>query len=182
MVTMYWVTLATFFCFWFTCSATVKLLYFFCYFQTELLYTLFDMPGLNRKEKVLWENCGTQTAKLNLNRHKKRCSSETLISPSCTQFSTKSRAEKSYHFVKKRSKSTVRFVRKRKFCDKDIHRFYLLREHIRNEHGAQRISTAQIVYVTQLNGAVDDNSLKEDLETCKHFLVNSEMMNGTHRF
>ena len=30
-------------------------------------------------------------------------------------------------------------------------------------------------------GDVDDNSLKEELKTCKQFLVDSEMENGRHR-
>ena len=30
-------------------------------------------------------------------------------------------------------------------------------------------------------GDVDGNSLKEELETCKHFLVDSELENGRHR-
>ena len=30
-------------------------------------------------------------------------------------------------------------------------------------------------------GDVDDNSLKEELETCKHFMVDSEMNNGRRR-
>ena len=30
-------------------------------------------------------------------------------------------------------------------------------------------------------GAVDDESLREDLESCKHFLTDTEMENGRHR-
>ena len=56
-----------------------------------------------------------------------------------------------------------------------------MREHKRKEHGAQRGSGAQSVDVAQLMGDVYDNSLKEELETCKHFLVDSEMENGRHR-
>ena len=32
-----------------------------------------------------------------------------------------------------------------------------------------------------LKGDVDDNSLREELETCKRFLVDSEMENGRER-
>ena len=48
--------------------------------------------------------------------------------------------------------------------EKDLHSFYLLREHKRKEHGAQRSSDAQTVDVTQLTRDVD-NSLKKELET-----------------
>ena len=30
-------------------------------------------------------------------------------------------------------------------------------------------------------GAVDDQSLREELESCKHFLTDTEMENGRHR-
>ena len=56
-----------------------------------------------------------------------------------------------------------------KKIDKDFHSFYLLREHKRKEHGAQRGSSAQNADVTQRMGDVDDNGLKENLETCKLF-------------
>ena len=42
-------------------------------------------------------------------------------------------------------------------------------ENISGRNMEQRGSGAQNVDVTQLMGAVDDNSLKEGLETCKHF-------------
>ena len=45
----------------------------------------------------------------------------------------------------------------------------------------QRGSGHQSVDVAQLMGDVDDNSLKEELETSKHFLVDSEMGNRRHR-
>ena len=49
------------------------------------------------------------------------------------------------------------------------------------ENGVQRGSRAQSAGVAQLLGVVDDNSLKEELETCKHFLVDSQTENGRHR-
>ena len=35
--------------------------------------------------------------------------------------------------------------------------------------------------MTQLVGEVDDETLKEELETCRHFVVDSEVENGGHR-
>ena len=35
--------------------------------------------------------------------------------------------------------------------------------------------------VTQFVGEIDDDGLKEELGTCKQFLVDSEMENGRHR-
>ena len=58
------------------------------------------------------------------------------------------------------SKATAKCFRKCKICDKNLHKFYLLREYKRKEHGVQRGSRAKIVDVTQLMGDVDDSSLK----------------------
>ena len=85
-----------------------------------------------------------------------------------------------YHNAKKQSKATARVFHKFKICDKDFQNLYILREHKRKEHGAQRDSGAQIVDFAHVVGDIDDNSLEEVLETCKHFLLDSEMKNGIH--
>ena len=86
-----------------------------------------------------------------------------------------------YHIAKEHSNATARVGRKCKLCDEDFHRFYKVREHKRKEHGAQRGSRDQNVDVAHVMGDVDDNSLKEELETCKHFLIDNEIENGSHR-
>ena len=68
-----------------------------------------------------------------------------------------------------------------KKCDKDIHSFTILQEHTGKEQEDQRQSGIQIIDGTQIMGPIDDNSLKEELETCKHFLVESNMQIGRHR-
>ena len=136
------------------------------------------MPYLNHNEKASCENCGTQTTQFNLARHRKRCSVVSTICSSCTNFSTKSRAEMNYRLARKHSKPTAR---KCKISDKDFNSFYKLPEQKRKEHGAWRGTGAQSVDVAQLMGDVDDNSLKEKVETCKKILVVIEMKNGRHR-
>ena len=69
---------------------------------------------------------------------------------------------------------------------KVFHGFYILREHKRNDHGAQRGSSAQKFDFTQLMGDVydkrpKDNSPKEEREMCTQFLVGDGMENGRHR-
>ena len=91
----------------------------------------------------------------------KRFSGGALYCTKFSNFSTKSRAEMSYHIAKKHSKATARFGYKCKVCDKDIHSFYNLQEHKRKEHGAQRGSGVQNIDVAHVIGDVDDNSLKE---------------------
>ena len=86
-----------------------------------------------------------------------------------------------YHIAKKHSKATARTVHKLKICDKHLQSFYNLQEHERRDHGAERGSRAQNADVARVMGDVDDNSWKEEHETCKHFSVDSEMENGRHR-
>ena len=74
-----------------------------------------------------------------------------------------------FSHAKKHSKANARVVHELKLCNKNFHSFYLLRQHKRKEHGARRGSIAHTVDVTQLMGDVDDNRLKDELETCKHF-------------
>ena len=61
------------------------------------------MPSSNRYEKVTCESCGTQTTKLNLARHKKRCSAGTLHCRQCPSFSTKLQNGLNYDIAKKNS-------------------------------------------------------------------------------
>ena len=70
------------------------------YFRLLCQTPIIEMPSLNRNEKVTCENCGTQTTKLNLARHKKRCSVGTLY---CPNFSKKSQNDLNYHIAKKHS-------------------------------------------------------------------------------
>ena len=61
------------------------------------------MPSLIRKEKFACENCGTQTTRNNIVRHKKRCSAGTLYCTQYPKFSTLSRDDLNYHIAKQHS-------------------------------------------------------------------------------
>ena len=61
------------------------------------------MPALDRNVKVTCENCGVQVTKLNLSRHKKRCSVGTLYCTQCPNFSTLSQHDLNYHIAKQHS-------------------------------------------------------------------------------
>ena len=86
-----------------------------------------------------------------------------------------------YHIAKKQSKATVSVSHNCRNCDKDFHSFYLSWEHKPKEHGAERSSGAQNDVVEHVLGNVDDNSLKEELGTCKDILVDNEIVTGKHR-
>ena len=74
------------------------------------------MPSLNRYEKVTCENCGTQTTKLNLARHKKSCSAGTLHCSQCPNFFTKSQNALNYHIAKTHSVPKPDITFKCKLC------------------------------------------------------------------
>ena len=61
------------------------------------------------------------------------------------------------------------------------HSFYVLREHARIAHGAQRRCGTQNAEVTQVIGAFDHNEIKDELATWKHFFLDHEIKNGRHR-
>ena len=133
------------------------------------------MPSLNRYEKVICENCGTQTTKLNLARHKKSCSAGTLFCTRCSNFSAKSQIDRNYPIAKKHSspKSDVTF--KCKLCYQEFPGFYAFRQHRNTQHGTQIEFGTSNINVEDKVGVVDDQSLREELHSCRHFLVDSEI-------
>ena len=139
------------------------------------------MPSLNRYEKVTCENCGTQTTKLNLARHKKSCSAGTLHCSQCPNFFTKSQNALNYHIAKKHSVPKPDITFKCKLCYAEFPGFYALRQHRNTQHGSQVGFGATNIDVEDIVGDVDDQSLREELESCKHFLTDTEMENGRHR-
>ena len=138
------------------------------------------MP-LNRYEKVTCENCGTQTTKLNLVRHKKRCSAGTLHCSQCPNFSRKSQSDLNYHIAKNHSVPKPDITFKCKVCFPEFPGFYDLGQHRNTQHGPQMGFGAGNIDVEDIVGDADDQSLREELESCKHFLTDTELENGRHR-
>ena len=95
------------------------------------------MPSLKRYEKVTCEKCGTQTTKVNLARHKKRCSAGTLYCTQCPNFSTKSQNDLNYHIAKKHSAPKLDITIKCKLCFQEFPGFYALRQHRNTQHTIQ---------------------------------------------
>ena len=139
------------------------------------------MPSLNRNAKVTYENCGTQTTKLKLTRHKKRCSVGTLYCTQCPNFSTKSQSDLNYHIAKKHSAPKRDITFKCKLCFQEFPGFYALRQHRNTQHGKQVGSRTRDVDVEHIVGDVEDHSLREELRSCQHFLVDSEIERARHK-
>ena len=131
------------------------------------------MFSINRYEKVLCENCGTQTTKLNLARHKKSCSACTLYCTRCPNFSTKSKSGLIYHIAKKDSAPKAVVTLKCKLCYQECSGFYAERQHKNTQHGFP-IKTAN-VHLDDIINAVDEANLKVELRSGRHFFVDSEL-------
>ena len=95
------------------------------------------MPSLIRKEKVTFENCGTQTTRNNIVRHKKRCPVGTLYCTQCPKFSTKFQNDLNYHIAKKHSAPKLDVTFKCKLGYQEFPGFYDLRQHRNAQHRMQ---------------------------------------------
>ena len=139
------------------------------------------MPSLIRKEKITCENCGTQTTRNNVVRHKKRCSVGTLPCTHCPNVSTKSQNDLNYHITIKHSAPKPDIIFKCKLCYQEFPGFYVLRQHRNTQHGMQIGSRTRDVDVEHIVGDVEDHSLREELRSCQHFLVDSELERARHK-
>ena len=139
------------------------------------------MPSLYRYEKVTCVNCGTQTTKLNLARHKKSCSAGTLHCSQCHNFSTKLQNDVNYHIAKKHNAPKPDITFKCKLCYAEFSGFYALLQHRNTQHGPQMGFAASNIDVEDIVGDVDDQGLREEFESCKHFLTDTEMEKARHR-
>ena len=110
-----------------------------------------------------------------------RCSGGTLYCPKCPNFFTKLRDDLTYHIAKKHSVPRPSITYKSKLCHADFPGFYAFRQHENTQHGTQIGFGANNIDVEDLVGDVDDQSLTEELESCIHFLTDTEMENGRHR-
>ena len=139
------------------------------------------MPALDRNVEVTCGKCGTSVTKYHLSRHKSRCSGGALCFRKSPNFRTKSGNDSNYHIAKKHCVPRLSITYKCKLCHEDFPGFYALRQHKNTQRGTQIRFGANNISVEDIVGDVDDQSLREELESCKHFLTDTEMKNGRHR-
>ena len=63
-------------------------------------------------------------------------------------------------------------------CYADCPGFYALRQRNKTQHGSQIGFGARNIDVEDIMGDVDDQSLREELQSCRHFLLDSELQKG----
>ena len=103
-----------------------------------------------------------------------------MFCPKCPNFSTKSRDDLNYHIAKKHSAAGPSKTYKCSLCHAEFPGFYALRQHKNTQHGKQIGLGASDIVVEDIVGDVDDQSLREELQSCRHFLVDSEIQKGRH--
>ena len=86
-----------------------------------------------------------------------------------------------YHVAKKHSVPRSSITYKCKLCHAEFPGFYGLRQHKNTQYGTQIGLRASNTDVEDIVGDAEDQSLREELESCKHFLTDTEMENGRHR-
>ena len=137
------------------------------------------MPALDRNVKVTFESCGTSVTKQHLYRHKQRCSGGKLYCTQCPNFFAKSRDDLNYHIVKQQysqCSSTPSKTYKCKLCHAEFPGSHALCQNI--QHGTKIGFGASNIDVEDIVGDVSDHCLREELQSCRHFLVDSEMQKG----
>ena len=66
------------------------------------------------------------------------------------------------------------------FCHAEFSSIYAFRQHKKTQHGTQIGFGASNFDVEVTVGDVDDQSLREELQSCRHFLVDSEIQEWRH--
>ena len=142
------------------------------------------MPALSRNEKVKCEDCGIMYNRQNAARHRKRYEKQKEHKcPNCHYY-TKSKEEMGYHVAKKHAQPSSKKSTLCPPCEQEFPSYYSLQQHRRKEHGIKQRKSSDTV--ADLNKIVeeeweDGEKLKAELSACQHFLVDTEMENGTHK-
>ena len=86
-----------------------------------------------------------------------------------------------YHVAKKHSVPRPSITYKFNLCHAEFTGFYALLQQKNTQHGTQLGFGTNNIDVEDIVGDVDDQSLREELESCKDFLTDTEMENGRNR-
>ena len=135
----------------------------------------------SEKKKLHAKILVTKLQGTKLARHKKICSVGTLYCTQCPNFSTKSQNDLNYHIAKKHSAPKLDVTFKCKVCYQEFPGFYALRQHRNTQNGMQIGSATGDMDVEHIVRGVEDQRLREELRSCQHFLVVSELELARHK-
>ena len=103
------------------------------------------------------------------------------IVPICPNFSAKFQNDLHYHIAKMHSAPKLDVMFQCNLCYQEFPGFYALRQRRNTQHGIQIGSRTKDVYVEHIVGDVEDQRMREELRSCQHFLVDSELEGARHK-
>ena len=106
---------------------------------------------------------------------------EPCIVPNVPISPQKTQKDLNYHIAKKHCAPKPDVTFKSKLCYPEFPGFYALRQHRNTQHAMQIGSGTRDVTVDHIVGDVEDQSLREELRSCQHFLVDSEVERARHK-
>ena len=89
-----------------------------------------------------------------------------------------SQGDLNYHIAKQHSVGGPSKTYKCTLCRAEFPGFYASRQHKNTQHGTQIGFGASNIDMEDIVGDADDQSLREELQSCRHFLVDSEIQKG----
>ena len=98
-----------------------------------------------------------------------------------SQYLHKSQKDLNYHIAKKHSAPKPDVTFKCKLCFQEFPGFYAIRQHRNTQHGMQIGSGTRDVDVGHIVGDVEDHRLREELRSCQHFSLDSELKSARHK-
>ena len=132
------------------------------------------MPLLNINEKMKCEECHKEYREADKARHE-RCVKVFFLSRLYLFYLQLTKLN--YHVAKKHALSTSK---QSTVCSSRETTNYSLQQHRQKEHGAKQGKLN--VTLADLNKNVEkEGELKEELSSCQHFLMDTEMKNGKHK-
>ena len=138
------------------------------------------MPALDRNVKITCGKCRTSETKQHLSQQKSNCIGGTLYCPKFPNFFTKLGDDLYYHIANKHSAAGPKKSHKCKECSTEFPSFYSLRLHKQRYHTAETTSSGEKADMHSLADAGDDKSSEEELQSCRQFLVDSEIQKRRH--
>ena len=138
----------------------------------------FEKLSFNQNNKITCEKFSTPTTRVNLSRHKKRCSVWLVFCSKCPNFSSKSKSDLIYHVAKKQGAPKRIATFKCKLRYQGFFGFCTLRLLKNILHGFL-INTTYFDPDDIIN-EVDDMNLNEELHSCQHFFVDSDLERARH--
>ena len=142
------------------------------------------MPSLDRNKAIECDNCGKKVVKKHISRHKKSCQNGTLFCPECPTFAAKTTKILDYHRVTKHGRKPKKSFFTCSECKLNFHSFYTLRKHKQSFHKIRKQPAEPVSVEIDLDTIMGDHAsqeLRDELNSVKHFLVDSESIRGKHK-